>query len=101
MVIEGEYQGNPCLPFSIDDPYYHQSQRSIGKSIRQISKPGGMAQMGSAHIRREIIWDYAASIAVSVTTRFSGPLAPREGFKTILISKPHCLIWSTLAQIWA
>src|SRR5208337_5575934 len=28
MVIEGEYQGNPDLPFSTDAPYYHQSQRS-------------------------------------------------------------------------
>jgi hypothetical protein len=34
-------------------------------------------------------WDYAAYLAVSVTTRFSGPLAPSEGFKTITNSQPH------------
>jgi hypothetical protein len=33
MVGEGKYQGNPDLPFSIDDPYYHQTQRSIGELI--------------------------------------------------------------------
>jgi hypothetical protein len=34
MIIEGKYQGNPDLPFPADEAYYHQSQGSIGKSIR-------------------------------------------------------------------
>jgi len=34
-VIEGKNKGNPDFPVPTDDPYYHKSQESIVKSIRQ------------------------------------------------------------------
>ncbi len=43
MVSEGDYQGNPGLPISIDDPYYHQGQRRprlyAGTAIRPAKLP--------------------------------------------------------------
>ena len=47
------------------------------------------------------IRNYAAAIAVSFPTRFLGPLGPRAGPNTTLISKPNCFIGNKLAQIWA